>query len=72
MDFQHMTFQYGSMRNRTEPLFLPSWIDAQMSLFPFIKDKLLLKNIIQPPNSEQRPDLVWGAISRNLTRMTIW
>ena len=67
-----MTFQYDSMRNRTEPLFLLSWIDAQMSLFPFIKDNLLLKNIIQPPKTEQRPDLVWGAISRNLTRMKTW
>ena len=67
-----MTFQYDSMENRTEPLFLLSWIDAQMSLFPFIKDNLLLKNIIQPPKTEQRPDLVWGAISRNLTRMKTW
>ena len=67
-----MTFQYDSMKNRTEPLFLLSWIDAQMSLFPFIKDNLLLKNIIQPPKTEQRPDLVWGAISRNLTRMKTW
>ena len=67
-----MTFQYDSMKNRTEPLFLLSWIDAQMSLFPFIKDKLLLENIIQPPKIERRPDLVWGAISRNLTRMRTW
>ena len=67
-----MTFQYDSMENRTEPLFLLSWIDAQMSLFPFIKDNLLLKNIIQSPKTEQRPDLVWGAISRSLTRMKIW
>jgi len=57
---QHMTFQYDSMRNRTEPLFLLSWIDAQMSLFPFIKDKLLLKNIIQPPKIEQQ--LIWYGV----------
>ena len=55
-----MTFQYDSMRNRTEPLFLLSWIDAQMSLFPFIKDKLLLKNIIQPPKIEQQ--LIWYGV----------
>ena len=72
MDISTYDVSVRFYENRTEPLFLLSWIDAQMSLFPFIKDKLLLKNIIQPPKTEQRPYLVWGAISRSLTRMPIW
>lgn len=57
---QHMTFQYDSMRNRTEPLFLLSWIDAQMSLFPFIKDKLLLKTSFNLQKIEQQ--LIWYGV----------
>ena len=55
-----MTFQYDSMRNRTEPLFLLSWIDAQMSLFPFIKDKLLLKTSFNLQKIEQQ--LIWYGV----------